>query len=549
VREVLESYSDPTVRQASLCFAAQTAKTMTELIALAYAIDQDPGPTMFVMPSQATARSLSEQRIQPMIDDSKLLARHKLADKHKYKIEEMSLDTMTIYMRWAGSATALASVAIKNLFMDEVDKWELASNKESDPINLAVERTKTFHNHMIFASSTPTTEDGRIWILLNSGDYREYHVPCPQCEQLFVLKWEHVKFDADATEEEIRRGTFLECPACRGAIYDKDKRGMLQRGQWCPRNPGADPQIRSYHLSELYAPWTKWGELAVKFVSASKKAKVGEFEELQNFVNSSLAEPWKDIQEAVRRPEDIEVLGEQERPEGVVPAEGVRFLTCGADTQDHGFYYVVRAWGDEMESWMIRGGFVESLEGLARVVWDAQYHDVHGRPYVVGYTLIDAMGHRTSEVYDFCRQYGQINPTKGEQRMGSPTKPTRIDYYPGTTKAIPGGVTLIRVNTTYYKDWLNNKLMIAAQDPGAFHLHAHPSSDYIRQMTAEYRDEKGLWQCPSHRDNHFWDCEVLSLVAADVAGVKYMPDLYGEEAATRRPEPLKPRKKKFGRMW
>ena len=34
-------------------------------------------------------------------------------------------------------------------------------------------------------------------------------------------------------------------------------------------------------------------------------------------------------------------------------------------------------------------------------------------------------------------------------------------------------------------------------------------------MTAEYSDDKKLcWLCPDGKDNHFWDCEVMALVAA-----------------------------------
>ncbi|WP_084457792.1 terminase gpA endonuclease subunit [Desulfocurvus vexinensis] len=39
--------------------------------------------------------------------------------------------------------------------------------------------------------------------------------------------------------------------------------------------------------------------------------------------------------------------------------------------------------------------------------------------------------------------------------------------------------------------------------------------DYAREMTAEYLDDKKLcWLCPEGKDNHFWDCEVMALVAA-----------------------------------
>jgi phage terminase large subunit GpA-like protein len=80
---------------------------------------------------------------------------------------------------------------------------------------------------------------------------------------------------------------------------------------------------------------------------------------------------------------------------------------------------------------------------------------------------------------------------------------------------------LYRINTTHYKNALARKLAIPPGDPGAFHLHKNVGQDYIRQMTAEYRDDAGKWVCPSHRANHYWDCEVLALVAADIPGMKF----------------------------
>jgi len=132
------------------------------------------------------------------------------------------------------------------------------------------------------------------------------------------------------------------------------------------------------------------------------------------------------------------------------------------------------------------------------------------------------VGTRTAEVYDFCRLHrGKILPFKGEQRLAQPYAFSKIDIYPGTNRAIPGGIKLLRGNVTYYKNKLANKLEVAPADPGAWHYHQEVTADWARQMTAEYIDEQGLWQCPAGRDNHAWDVSVYSLVAADILGVKY----------------------------
>ena len=69
VREPLEDFRDDRVRTAVLCWGAQTAKTTTILAGLAYKLDMAPVPAMWVMPNENLARSFSEYRWQPMVDD------------------------------------------------------------------------------------------------------------------------------------------------------------------------------------------------------------------------------------------------------------------------------------------------------------------------------------------------------------------------------------------------------------------------------------------------------------------------------------------------
>jgi len=135
------------------------------------------------------------------------------------------------------------------------------------------------------------------------------------------------------------------------------------------------------------------------------------------------------------------------------------------------------------------------------------------------------MGHRTSEVYDFCRLHrGRIIPLQGvdTRRMTQPHTWSIIEYYPGTKKPIPGGIKLLRADVNFYKDDLAGKLEVNPEDPGAWHLHAEATEELARHMCAEVTDEKGLWVPRANRPNHFWDCAVYNLVAWDVLGVRYM---------------------------
>ncbi len=520
VRQILEDFKNPTIRRLNLCFGAQSAKTTTLLVAMAYTIDQAPGPALFVMPSLDMARSFSENRLQPLIEDCPALARHKTDNRHDFKKTELLLDRCSIFLQGANSANQLASRPIKYLLADEVDKWPEQTSKEADALSLALERVKTYRDHKVVVSSTPTVPTGQIWQAYLAGDQRRYMVPCPLCGSMFALEWEHIHWPEGADIDRIRRETHLECPHCSGAIREKYKSAMLQNGDWQAQNSNAAPQVRSYHLSELYSPWTRWGDLAIKFKDAAESAKTGSPGALHNFINSSLAQPWEP-REGQSNNGDTLLQLRDDRPRGMIPAD-VLGITAAVDVQDHGFWYIVRAWGRHLESWLVYEGFLPDWEDVHNLLTSYNLTNARGQQHNINFALIDSGGHRTAEVYEFCRQVPAVAPSKGEQRMTQPWKLSKLDHFPGNGAVIPGGLHLYRLNTTFYKDMLQSKTQIAPADPGAFHLHGdiRPESDYIKHMCAEYRDDQGLWRCPGGRRNDLFDCEAMALAAADIVGIR-----------------------------
>ena len=72
-------------------------------------------------------------------------------------------------------------------------------------------------------------------------------------------------------------------------------------------------------------------------------------------------------------------------------------------------------------------------------------------------------------------------------------------------------VLLLNVNTI--KDSLSGRIKIAPTDPGAWHLHRETTLSWAAQMCVEFVNDKGLWECPSGKDNHAWDCSCYNLAA------------------------------------
>ena len=122
-----------------------------------------------------------DAKLDPMIRRCKPLAA--LYQKTDSKKLQLKFGGMTVYLNGANSPADLSSTNIRYLFLDEVDKYPGASKKESDPVSLAIERTKSYTiNRKIFMTSTPTLKTGHIWRAKEGAEAeKHYFVPCPHC--------------------------------------------------------------------------------------------------------------------------------------------------------------------------------------------------------------------------------------------------------------------------------------------------------------------------------------------------------------------------------
>lgn len=535
VREVLEAFADPRIRQITLCWSAQSSKTTTTLVGILYLIANDPGNCLFVRPSLDAAMSLSENKLMPLIEGNKIIARFKSDNRDDFKKAMLKLSNMVIFIKGA-NPNQLSAESCKVVILDETDKYDTYSEKkaEADLVSLAFERTKFYRNHKKVATSTPTVPAGTIWQLFKEGDQRLFMVPCPLCAVEFKIEQSLLRFNSSDDLQIVRKTAHLECPNCHQPIFEKHKFKMLAAGRWVPQNPNANGEHRSYHLSEFYSPVTKWGELAEKFVKASHKSKIGDFGPLHNYINSSLAEPWDPTQNNSRKPEELARLCDN-RPAGVVPDQAIG-LTIGIDTQDLYFWFTIRAWGREhLESWQVLSGRLETFEDIERLIYQP-FKSAGGKIFNISAGLFDSGGHRTAEVYEFCRKHRIIRASKGSQKLKRPWEISKIEQLPNG-KPLPGGIRLVHVHTIYFKDLIAGKMTVPIDEPGAFRFHSDPGEDYFNHLVAEYRNDRGIWICPEHRRNDLWDCEVLAICCADLIGLRFLAVRNNEQAA--KPEPAK----------
>ena len=155
---IMDAFSQETVEEIVFAKPTQVGGTAAMENMIGSLVDQDPAPTLVVYPSDDLAEATAETRLIPMFKSHPDMAGK--FREHESKKLQLSFRDMWLYLTGANSPADLSSKPIKNLFLDEVDKYPGATKKEADPISLAKERTKTFFNRKIFMASTPTLRTG-----------------------------------------------------------------------------------------------------------------------------------------------------------------------------------------------------------------------------------------------------------------------------------------------------------------------------------------------------------------------------------------------------
>lgn len=519
--EIMDTFNDPYVRNVTMCKGSQLGGTEAIQNIAYYIAARTPAPTMFVYPSDELAKSVSNDRLKPsirLIPDLRKL----FMDKESKELE-LRFRHMKFYLRGAGSPSKLASTHIKYLFFDEIDKFPGASTKEASPYDLATERTKTFRpQQKIYEVSTPTLKTNYIWKHLKEADEeRHYFVKCPHCGEEIELKFAQIHWDDDkekelSVHERAASATYV-CQECGCEITDAQKPRMLREGRWKAVNKKGVGRAKSigYWISSLYSVFLKWSDIAEEFLKDKDDP-----EKLQNFVNSWLAEPWEDTQ--LKTSEDMVMERQTEVPQFVVP-EWAKMITGGVDVQESSLYYTIRAWGDYTTSQCITHGQVLSFRDIENVM-NLEYQKENGTKYIVNMCLIDS-GYQPDDTYDFCVNNSDwALPVKGASNpMNDRYKISKINKE--GSKAY--GMQLVIVDGDQIKDSIAAR-MKRPNGTGSWMVYKDTDSNYARQVTAEQKITvkkdgtlKSHWEPKtSHADNHYLDCEVYAMVAAEMCGVR-----------------------------
>ena len=517
-REIQDTWNDRRVERTVVMSSAQVGKTEIINNCLGFIVDQDAGPTLLLQPTNEIAETWSKDRFEPMIRDTECL-RNKIADPKSRDsgntIHHKKFAGGHITVVGTNAPSQLASRPCRFVLADEVDRYGVSAGGEGDPLTLAIKRTNNFWNRKILLVSTPTIKGfSRIEQAFLESDQRHFHVPCPLCNELHVLRWGNVIW-----ETGDHKNPKFKCPNCSGLFGDAQKNRSVTMGKWIASAPFE--KTAGFHLNELYSPWRRLSEIVEEFLSAKPFP-----DRLQVFINTSLGETWDGGGETVH---ETDVMGNMEKFPAQVPARAL-YLTAGVDTQQDRLECEIVGWGSGEESWSIDYstfyGDPDIKEGDQGSPWDLLTDHLRrlwkhesGVDLQVQATCIDSGGSNTQSVYNYVKAHrGQrVFAIKGQAGENLPIVGSPMRKKTGKmVRAVP----LFIVGVDQAKSIVMKRLKIKEQGAGYCHFPHDRDVEYFRQLTAETmrtRFIKGFakreWYKPDKRRNEALDCRVYAFSA------------------------------------
>jgi len=516
----------------------------------------DPNPALYVCPSRDNANGVVHPEIESMIKACERLNAEYEGKRHgSNKLEKKFKNGGVCRLGWAGSPTQLAGFDAMIVVVDELDR--VPYNPEGSVLAQAEARANTFGmSGFVLATSTPSTGSveayrheitgiqhwakakdkdvgSAIWREWQNGTRHEWAVPCPHCKEYFVPRFELLKWTGD-TMQEAMESAALACFNNGCLIEEKHKHWMNANGVYLSpgeyvdeagqvRGHGVQSPTVSRWVSGLMSPWHTFGQAASKWAKAQASQEPAEiracintvFGELYAFVGEKMA--W----EAVK-------LCASDYKQGTVPQEA-QALYLTVDVQGDRLVYVVRAWDNKLNSWLVDHGELfgptdeedvwNELEKLTNRRYSGRAIDMVG---------IDS-GYRTSIVYSFCiRDLSRYRAFKG---IGNKTTQLLVEKTVQTktyfkTKADYFGVKRINAQDGYFKEWVQTHVKRGSTDHKDWHTFSDVSEEYCRQIVNDVQQllpsGKTVWE--EQGDNHYMDCEWMQRAMAEYKRIEHLPD-------------------------
>jgi len=522
LREPLEAWrTEPGqgLKEITVVAPEQMGKTTLEFSGLLWRLRHRPGLTMIIYPSDEKGVRVNEEKLEPMMREIPYFA--ELLDRPMSKtLDCYRLGGSLVYFGGAGSrATSHSAVAV---LADEVDDWQ--SIKGVDQMNDLRKRSRAFGEAVLCAVCTPRMGENasRIWKEFRNSSQGFWHLRCCGCGALTMRSADvrNLQWEVDENGNVVAGSIRLICPACGHEHLEADKRRMNLAGGYIHKHPERLREHPGFQFGALASQFTalRWEVIAAAGLKAGRS---GDISDQIYFDNSIRGLPF-----TPRRLDNRGVEAVKKHRAPLPEPSSILYRFLAVDTQDAGFFWVVRGLDAKMNTYLLGAGMAADTAALAEV-WNAEYH---GGKLTCG--IIDEGGHRMAEVRQFADDRTGLFTYKGNGRIGTRLK---------ESKEVPG---LILANAETYKQFLLYAIY-GTPNRGShyWYLPPEPSEMYMEQITS-WRPNKAVrngdaienYHCPDGTPDHLFDCEKMMLALVEYFGDRILPMLVAKrrKAAVKR---------------
>lgn len=522
--------TDPRVKKITVMGPTQLMKTELLNNIVGYFIHQDPSPIIVMQPTGKMAEAWSKDRLDKMLRDTPVLkdsVKEKRSRDSDNTILHKSFPGGHITIVGSNSPSDLAMRPVRIVLCDEVDKYPASAGHEGDPIKLIEERSATFWNALSVRVCSPTVEGAsnieREYLL---SDQRVFHGLCPFCNEPENLKWGQVHWDKDNIEET----THYECSHCHNKWFDGERIQAIAKGYYIAQAPFNGHA--GFRCNKLASPWQPLYILVQKWLEAQEST-----EKLKTFINTQLAETWKERGE---KPDYMRLYERREQYHPNEIPEGVVFLTAGADVQKDRIEVEIVGWGRDKQSWSIDYRVIMGQTHL-KETWDnltdllnEKWRNTNGLDLEIQMLAVDS-GFNTQHVYEWVRDKSaaRVRAIKGSDSLSTMFgHPKDIDLNSKGTKLRrackiwPVGVSIIKTEIYGYLS------MHGAGDDGKYRPGFCHFPQYDEEHFKRLCSEQLMRKKVNGRDVFYWskyyerneqlDCRVYARAAAAMFGLDRM---------------------------
>lgn len=508
---------------------AQCGKTSLLLNVLGWVAAYDPANALLILDSLKTGQRLSKNRLKPFLRDTCHIAAFQASHKDKSKeTTNLSLGTgANLIIGSASSASDLCSTPVKYLFADELDRWTDELGDEGDPLLLAFKRQVRFMG-MAVLTSTPTKPDGRINAHYLLGTQETWCAIC-ECGCYMRVSYDDINWDNDTPT--------YACPEC-GQIYSESDIITLPHEYTKPQNnaPYIDKYGRLARSFEITATLCHKQYTWDALKKEERQAKALGEAAIRSFRNTALGETYTPPTEEVLSVYDLRRYSANYTPQNI--PRFVERIVIGIDTQDRAFPYLIIGVNSDLskiafiQAGMLLGDLRQQAiwADLKNLLSTFRSTTEDGKTKAISLAAIDSGGHFTQDIYALTMLNPRIRAVKGRSHGYKFKESTIIDRATRVrVKALCSGLGKTDVtflNTRFCKDLIYTHLRgklhgLPIGDEWVWPIGFGIDETFFEQLTSEvmaYNSQGNYYyEVIPGRDNHYLDCLVYALGAAEMA--------------------------------